>query len=218
MAAQLNECFPTISKIEYKGVESTDPLSFRYYNASEIIAGKTMKEWCRFSICYWHTWVSKGHDPFGTPTMTRKWDDESPSMDNAKARVRACFEFMQKLGVEYYTFHDRDVAPEGKDLAESNKNLDEIVDYLEEHQKSTGTKLLWSTQVSRYLGLPAAPFVHRRSLCSPPLPLFIAAPFVGSPIPSPAEPVLPQALHERRLHEPRHARVRVRVQPGEEGA
>jgi xylose isomerase len=144
--SDFTECFPGISKIEYKGVDSTDPLSFRYYNADEVIAGKTMKQWCRFSICYWHTFTGKGSDPFGVPTMTRAFDDESTSMANAKSRVKACFEFMQKLGIEYYTFHDRDVAPEGATLAESNKNLDEIVDCLEENMRRTGTKLLWSTQ------------------------------------------------------------------------
>ncbi|GMH76580.1 hypothetical protein TrST_g10087 [Triparma strigata] len=138
--------FPQIPKIEYKGPESTDPLSYRFYNKSEIIMGKTMEEWCRFSLCSWHTFRGKGADPFGFPTMKRHFDDESDSMENAKRRIDAMFEMLVKLDIGYYTFHDRDVSPEGSTLEESNKMLDEIVDYLAEKQKETGVKLLWATQ------------------------------------------------------------------------
>ncbi|GMI41848.1 hypothetical protein TeGR_g14277 [Tetraparma gracilis] len=140
-------CFPDISAIQYAGESSVDPLSYRFYNATEVIAGKTMAEWCRFSICYWHSFTWKGSDPFGVGTMTRGWDDEAPgSLETAKRRVDACFEFMEKLGIDYFTFHDRDVAPEGADLGESNANLDEVVGYIEENMARTGKKLLWSTQ------------------------------------------------------------------------
>jgi xylose isomerase len=140
-------CFPDISAIQYLGESSVEPLSYRFYNATEVIAGKTMAEWCRFSICYWHSFTWKGSDPFGVGTMTRGWDDEAPgSLETARRRVDACFEFMEKLGIDYFTFHDRDVAPEGADLGESNANLDEVVGYIEESMARTGKKLLWSTQ------------------------------------------------------------------------
>jgi len=140
------EFFPTVPKIVYEGEDSSNPLSFRFYNAEEEIMGKKMKEWLRFSVCYWHTFRGKGSDPFGFPTMNRSYDDESNSMENAKRRADAAFELFTKLGVEYYTFHDRDVAPEGSSLEESNQNLDDIADYLLALQKKTGVKLLWATQ------------------------------------------------------------------------
>eukprot|EP00949_MAST-11_sp_MAST-11-sp1_P004360 g4360.t1 len=157
--------FPTVEKIKYEGPESTNPLSFRYYNAEEEIMGRTMKEWCRFAVCFWHTFRGKGSDPFGFSTMRRPWDDESDSIENALRRARAAFEFMSKLGVEFYCFHDRDVAPEGATLEETNKNLDRVVDLLEELQKSTGIKLLWATQNlfshPRYMnGAATNPDVH----------------------------------------------------------
>mmetsp|Transcript_3362 Transcript_3362/g.4883 ORF Transcript_3362/g.4883 Transcript_3362/m.4883 type:complete len:440 (-) Transcript_3362:1490-2809(-) len=141
------EHFPSIpSKIPYLGPDSTDPLSYRFYNADEEILGKKMKDWLRFSVCYWHTFRGRGLDPFGAPTMTRSWDDESNSIENALKRADAAFELFSKLGVEYYTFHDRDVAPEGSSLAESNANLDTVSDYLLKLQEKYGIKLLWATQ------------------------------------------------------------------------
>lgn len=140
------EFFPQIPKILYKGPESTDPLSYRFYNADEDVMGRKMKDWLRFSVCYWHTFRGKGADPFGFPTMKRHYDDESDSIENAKRRAEAAFEMFDKLGVEYYTFHDRDVAPEGSTLEESNAILDEMVDHLKGLQEKTGIKLLWATQ------------------------------------------------------------------------
>lgn len=140
------EFFPDVPKIEYKGEDSKDPFSYRFYNPDEEIMGKKMKDWLRFSVCYWHTFRGKGADPFGFPTIKRHYDDESDSIENAKRRADAAFELFTKLGVEYYTFHDRDISPEGKTLEDSNKNLDEMVDYLMELQKKTGVKLLWGTQ------------------------------------------------------------------------
>lgn len=140
------EYFPNVPKIMYEGESSTNPLSFRFYNPEEEIMGKKMKDWLRFSVCYWHTFRGKGSDPFGFPTQTRTFDDESDSMENAKRRAEAAFELFTKLGVEYYTFHDRDVAPEGKDLQDSNKNLEEMSNYLLHLQNKTGVKLLWATQ------------------------------------------------------------------------
>ena len=104
-----------------------------------------MKEHLRFSVVYWHTLRGTGSDPFGPGTMVRPWDDGSDSIENATRRVRAAFEFIEKLGAPFYAFHDRDVAPEGKTLAETNKNLDAIVKVLKEEQQRTGIKLLWGT-------------------------------------------------------------------------
>ena len=137
--------FPEIAKIQYEGPKSRNPLAFRWYNASEVIEGKTMKEHLRFSIVYWHTMRGTGSDPFGPGTAIRPWDDGSNSVDNALTRVEAAFELFQKLDAPYYAFHDRDVAPEGSSLRETNANLQKIADSLKAHQQSTGVKLLWGT-------------------------------------------------------------------------
>eukprot|EP01123_Difflugia_compressa_P000779 TRINITY_DN10902_c0_g1_i1.p1 TRINITY_DN10902_c0_g1~~TRINITY_DN10902_c0_g1_i1.p1 ORF type:complete len:469 (+),score=111.60 TRINITY_DN10902_c0_g1_i1:206-1408(+) len=104
-----------------------------------------MKEWLRFSVCYWHTFRGTGADMFGSSTIRRPWEDGTESVENAEHRMRVAFEFMKRLGVEYYTFHDRDVAPEGETLSESNANLDRVVAVAHELQKETGIKLLWGT-------------------------------------------------------------------------
>lgn len=131
----------------YLVVSSTDPLSYRYYNPDEMILGKPMKEWLRFSVCYWHTFVGGGGaDPFGTPTLIRDWEGDLEGMELAKRRADVAFELFTKLGVEYYCFHDFDAAPEGDTLEQSLQNLDDIADYLLEKQKETGVKLLWATQ------------------------------------------------------------------------
>lgn len=137
--------FPEVSKIRFEGPKSKNPLAFRWYDENEVVEGKTMKEHFRFSVVYWHTFRGTGSDPFGPGTMVRPWEDGTDSLENAKNRVRVAFEFMDKLGAPFYAFHDRDVAPEGKSLAESNKNLDEIVKVLKEEQTRTGIKLLWGT-------------------------------------------------------------------------
>lgn len=140
------EYFPNVNKILYKGPDSTDPLTYRYYNSEQLVMGKKMKDWMRFSVCFWHTFRGKGADPFGFPTMKRHWDDETDSIENAKRRADAAFELFEKLGVEYYTFHDRDVAPERDSIEESNLALNEMADYLKALQEKTGIKLLWATQ------------------------------------------------------------------------
>ncbi|KAK3750636.1 hypothetical protein QZH41_012823 [Actinostola sp. cb2023] len=138
--------FQDIPKVEFKpNAGATDVLCFKHYNAKEVIHGKTMEEWCRFSVCYWHTFRGTGADPFGFPTLNRPWEDGTNSMENAKRRLRIAFEFFSKLGVPYWTFHDRDVSPEGETLAETNANLDEITDLALELQNKTGVKLLWAT-------------------------------------------------------------------------
>ncbi|MDB5341532.1 MAG: xylA [Planctomycetaceae bacterium] len=137
--------FPDIPKIPFEGPKTKNPLAFRHYNASEIVEGRTMTDWLRFSVCYWHTFRGTGSDPFGPGTLQRPWDDGSDSVENAVKRVGAAFEFIEKLGAPYYCFHDRDVAPEGANLKESNRNLDAVAKALGEEQKRTGIKLLWGT-------------------------------------------------------------------------
>jgi xylose isomerase len=137
--------FPRISKIKYEGPKSKNPLAFKHYNANEKVEGKTMKEHIRFAVAYWHTFRGTGSDPFGPGTAIRPWDDGTDSVSNAQNRARVAFEFIEKLGAPFYCFHDRDVAPEGRTLAESNRNLDSVVKVLKEEQKRTGIKLLWGT-------------------------------------------------------------------------
>jgi xylose isomerase len=137
--------FPEVDHIRYEGPQSRNPLAFRHYDATAVVEGRTMKDWLRFAVCYWHTFRGDGTDPFGAPTLKRPWDDGTNSVDNALRRVDVAFEFMTKLGVPYYCFHDRDVAPEGSSLRESNANLDVIVRRLKEAQQATGIRLLWGT-------------------------------------------------------------------------
>jgi len=141
----MKPAFPRIKKITYEGPKSRNPLAFKHYNADEIIAGRTMRDHLRFAVVYWHTFRGTGSDPFGAPTMQRPWDDGSNSVANAQKRVRVAFEFIEKLGAPYYCWHDRDVAPEGRDLRETNKNFDAVAKVLKEEQKRTGIKLLWGT-------------------------------------------------------------------------
>lgn len=137
--------FPEIEKIRYEGPSSKNLLAYRWYNPDEVIEGKTMRDHLRFSVVYWHTFRGSGSDPFGAGTMHRPWEDGSDSVENAIRRVRVAFEFTEKLGAPYYAFHDRDVAPEGHTLAESNKNLDAVAKALKDEQQRTGIKLLWGT-------------------------------------------------------------------------
>ncbi|HHU78285.1 MAG: xylose isomerase [Caldicoprobacterales bacterium] len=141
----MSEFFKGIPKIKYEGCQSDNPLAFKYYNPDEVVGDKTMKEHLRFSVAYWHTFTGGGVDPFGTATFQRPWDSVSDPMDKAKARMQAAFEFFEKLGTEYFCFHDRDIAPEGDTLAETNKNLDEIVKLVKELMASSNVKLLWGT-------------------------------------------------------------------------
>ena len=137
--------FPEIDRIPYEGPDSKNPLAFRYYNADELVEGKSMRDHLRFSVVYWHTFRGQGADPFGPGTAVRPWEDGTDSVEMAQKRVRVAFEFIEKLGAPFYAFHDRDVAPEGSSLAESNQNLDAVADVLAEEQQRTGIKLLWGT-------------------------------------------------------------------------
>lgn len=137
--------FPDVPPIKYDGPDSKNPLAYRHYNPDETVEGKSMRDHLRFAVCYWHTFRGTGGDPFGPGCAVRPWEDGSDSVDMALKRVDVAFEFMEKLGVPYYCFHDRDVAPEGKGLAETNKNLDAVAKRLGEQQRRTGIKLLWGT-------------------------------------------------------------------------
>ena len=138
--------FPGIEKIKYEGPESNNPLAFKFYEADKVVAGKTMKEHFRFAVAYWHSFCNGNSDPFGTDTRVFPWTPEGASpMDAAKYKLEAAFEFFTKIGIEYYCFHDIDIAPAGATVAESEKNLQEIVSMAKQYQKDTGVKLLWGT-------------------------------------------------------------------------
>lgn len=137
--------FPEIEKIRFEGPQSKNMLAFHHYDENQVVEGKPMKDHFRFAVAYWHTFRGSGLDPFGPGTMYRPWEAAEDTVENAKNRAKVAFEFMHKLGVHFYCFHDRDVAPEGKSLAESNKNLDAVVKVLKEEQQRTGIKLLWGT-------------------------------------------------------------------------
>src|SRR6267154_5449937 len=139
----MNPAFPEISKIPYEGPSSKNPLAFKHYDSTTVIEDRTMAEHLRFSVAYWHTFRNRLADPFGAGTMIRPWDDGSNSVENAQNRARVAFEFIEKLGAPFYAWHDRDVAPEGKSLSETNKNFDAVAKVLKEEQKRTGIKLLW---------------------------------------------------------------------------
>ncbi|MFN0224268.1 xylose isomerase [Paenibacillus sp. KR2-11] len=136
--------FKNVPKIAYEGRTSDNPFAFKHYNPEEVVLGKTMEEHLRFAIAYWHTYTANGTDPFGVGTMVRSWDSYS-GLDQAKKRVEANFEFLDKIGAPFFCFHDRDIAPEGETLQETNKNLDVIVAMTKEYMQSSGKKLLWNT-------------------------------------------------------------------------
>lgn len=131
------------NKIVFEGKQSKNPFAFRYYDAEKVVGGKKMKEWLKFAMSYWHTVNAAGTDMFGGDTMDKTFG--LSGMEMYKKKADFAFDLMQKLGIEYYCFHDVDVAPEGKTLAESVKNLEEMTDYLLEKQRKTGIKLLWAT-------------------------------------------------------------------------
>lgn len=136
--------FPTIDKIKYEGPETANMFAFRHYDAEEVVLGKKMKDHLRFAIAYWHTMTQDGSDPFGAPVNQRTWFGET-EMETAKNRVEAFFEICEKLGAEFFCFHDVDVAPAGETLEEFFQNLDVITDLIKEKMDQTGIKLLWNT-------------------------------------------------------------------------
>ena len=139
------EFFPGIGKIQFEGKESRNPMAFRYYDANKVVLGKTMAEWLKFSMAWWHTLCAEGADQFGGGTKTFPWNGAACPVQAAKDKVDAGFEFMQKIGIEYYCFHDVDLVDEGANVEEYEARLKEVVAYLKEKQAETGIKLLWGT-------------------------------------------------------------------------
>jgi xylose isomerase len=139
------EFFKGIGQIKFEGLQSDNPLAFRWYEENKTVAGKTMKEWLRFATAYWHSFCGSGADPFGEPTHIFPWNAKTDAIERAKDKADAAFEFMSKLGTPYYCFHDLDVVDFGNDVVENEKRLQATTAYLKEKQKASGIKLLWGT-------------------------------------------------------------------------
>jgi len=137
--------FPDVQPIRFEGPGSDSPLAFRHYDANKLILGKPMREHLHMAVCYWHTFVWPGSDVFGAGTFKRPWQHAGDPMELAIGKAEAAFEFFSKLGIDYYCFHDTDVAPEGQSLKEYRNHFAQMVDHLEGHQERTGIKLLWGT-------------------------------------------------------------------------
>ena len=149
----MSEYFPGIEAIKHAGPDASEELVFRRYDREKQVEGRPMHEHLRFACAYWHTMRNPLSDPFGIGTARMPWDDGSDSVANAQTRVRAFFEFLEKCSIDHYCFHDRDVAPEGKDIVESERSLDAVVETLAAEQARTGKRLLWGT---------ACLFIHPR--------------------------------------------------------
>ena len=139
------EYFKGIDKIKFEGKESDNPLAYKYYNPEQVVAGKTMREHFKFAIAYWHTFCGQGSDPFGPGTQNFAWDQSSDPIQAAKDKADAAFEFINKMGFDYFCFHDYDLIQEGGTFAESEARLNIITDYIKDKQEESGVKLLWGT-------------------------------------------------------------------------
>jgi xylose isomerase len=139
------EYFKGIGKIKYEGVGSDNPLAYRWYDENKVVAGRSMKDWFRFAVAYWHSFCGSGADPFGEPTHLFPWDEKKDPIERAKDKADAAFEFITKLGLPYYCFHDVDVVDYTNDVNDNDKRLQTLTDYLAEKQKASGVKLLWGT-------------------------------------------------------------------------
>ncbi len=139
------EFFKGINEVKFEGVESDNPIAFRWYDENRMIAGKTMKEYLRFACAYWHSFVGNGGDPFGEPTHVHPWDAKTDAVERAKDKMDAAFEFITKMNIPFYCFHDVDVVDYGNDVAENDRRLQALVDYAKEKQAASGVKLLWGT-------------------------------------------------------------------------
>jgi len=137
--------FPSIKKINFEGKQAKTPLAFRHYDANKLVLGKPMREHLRMSACYWHNFVWPGSDVFGSGTFQRPWYGAGEVMELARRKADAAFEFFSKLGIDYYAFHDTDVAPEGNSLSDYRNNFAQMLDILERKQEETGLRLLWGT-------------------------------------------------------------------------
>ena len=139
------EFFKGIGQVKFEGVESDNPLAFRWYDENKIVAGKPMKEYLRFACAYWHSFVGNGGDPFGEPTHLHPWNEKADAVERAKDKADAAFEFITKLGMPYYCFHDVDVVDYTSDVNENDKRLQALTAYLKQKQDASGVKLLWGT-------------------------------------------------------------------------
>lgn len=148
--------FQDVAPIQYEGPSSTNPLAFRWYNPDEVVAGKSMREHLRFAVAYWHSFCGDGSDPFGGASILHAWDSAEEPVKRAEDKLEAAFEFLTKLGVDYYCFHDVDIVEEADSLAESQKRVDHMVSLLKKRQEETGIQLLWNTSNM---------FGHRRFTC-----------------------------------------------------
>lgn len=137
--------FQGIEKINYEGLESNNPLAFKFFNPDESFENSTMQDYLKFSVSFWHTLNGNGQDMFGKPSFERPWDNYKSEFDKALIKIDALVEFCSKLGIKYFCFHDRDIAPEAKNLKETNALLDKVVFYLKKRMKESGLKLLWGT-------------------------------------------------------------------------
>jgi len=147
------EYFKGIGVIKFEGVGSDNPFAYRYYDENRVVAGKSMKEWLRFAVAYWHSFCGNGSDPFGGPSQIHAWDSNADAVQRAKDKADAAFEFITKLGLPYYCFHDVDVVDYTNDVVDNEKRLATLTAYLKEKQAASGVKLLWGT---------ANVFSHRR--------------------------------------------------------
>ncbi|UOE52761.1 xylose isomerase [Mucilaginibacter sp. SMC90] len=139
------EFFKEIGQIKFEGLESDNPLAFRWYDADRVVAGKTMKDHLRFAGAYWHSFCGTGADPFGGATHVFPWDEKADAVERAKDKMDAAFEFLTKMNLPYYCFHDVDVVDYGNDVAENDRRLQALVDYAKQKQAASGVKLLWGT-------------------------------------------------------------------------
>lgn len=139
------EYFKGIGQIQYEGLESDNPLAYRWYDANKVVAGKPLKEWLRFACAYWHSFCGNGADPFGEATHIFPWNEKADAVERAKDKADAAFEFITKLGMPYYCFHDVDVVDYTNDVNENDRRLQALTAYLDEKQKASGVKLLWGT-------------------------------------------------------------------------
>ncbi|PTT01239.1 xylose isomerase [Pedobacter sp. HMWF019] len=139
------EFFKGIGQVKFEGLESNNPLAFRWYDENRIIAGKTMKEHLRFACAYWHSFVATGGDPFGEATIIHPWNEKADAVERAKDKMDAAFEFITKMNLPYYCFHDVDLVDYTNDVLENERRLQAIVDYAKQKQAESGVKLLWGT-------------------------------------------------------------------------
>lgn len=137
--------FKEIGQVKFEGVSSDNPFAFRWYDESRIVAGKPMKDWLRFACAYWHSFVGSGGDPFGEPTHLYPWNEKTDAIERAKDKMDAAFEFITKMNIPYYCFHDVDVVDYTNDVRENDRRLQALVAYAKQKQADSGVKLLWGT-------------------------------------------------------------------------